>query len=274
MNKKLWSKEEEIQLTDLKNQGFTGKEIAFKLNRTESSVYNKIKRLGLATIKNPAWQPEDDKTLISCRNSGLSVKQIAIRLNRSDHAIEMRISRLRDKGLIDSKLNSARNVKFSNEDIISYIQKYPNIRLYELESSININMPSLYSIISTFGSWSAATEAAGIEIAKSGLKRHKDTILYLVYFPDEDFYKVGITQQSVNARLRGYSPFKIVDFVVFDNLADSEYYESIALANVVPFIPSTFGAGKTECFKYNKPIHSIESLLNVESSNLCLSGYE
>ena len=79
----------------------------------------------------------------------------------------------------------------------------------------------------------------------------KATTLYLVNFGE--YFKVGITQQSIKRRLSHYPPYLIVWQLDNLTLQLAKELEISILEQVDLFIPDNWPSGKTECFKAQVP---------------------
>jgi hypothetical protein len=140
------------------------------------------------------------------------------------------------------------------------MQEAPEV-CYNYFNSANSGVPPATTYRKYFGTWTAALEAAGVVAKEAGggrnvQKEDKVTLLYLVEF--EDFYKIGITQQTVDQRLGGrYPAYKILCTKEFNTLAEAKRVEARLLTEVKhkQYIPTNFpaeGRGFTECFKMTK----------------------
>lgn len=84
MNFDKWSNNEEKQLIEMKNNGYKNKEIARELNRSLSSVTNKIIQMDLTEErKYQNWTKKERKKLHELVERGLTDKEIAKKLNRT-----------------------------------------------------------------------------------------------------------------------------------------------------------------------------------------------
>ena len=145
------------------------------------------------------------------------------------------------------------------ERLIELMRAAPEIS-YSYFNSADSPVPPATTYRKYFGSWSAAMVAAGVsnspKVSVGVQKAGKCTTLYLVEF--EDFYKIGITQQTVHQRLGGrYPRYKILAEKVFDTpyLAKVEEKRLLQLVKPYKYIPTNFpveGRGFTECFKISK----------------------
>lgn len=97
------------------------------------------------------------------------------------------------------------------------------------------------------------------------------TLLYFLYFPDEDFYKVGITNRSVKERFYGYPEYLILDVkdTLYKNARQKETFilSKLKLYKYAPthikFYRETGGGsgGYTECFKIDNILENFDQLL-------------
>jgi transposase-like protein len=145
--------------------------------------------------------------------------------------------------------------------LIKIMQEAPEVS-YNYFNSASSSVPSATSYRKIFGSWEEALKAAGIHNI-STQEVNKLTVVYLVEF--EDFYKVGITQQTVDQRLGGrYPAYQILAIKEYPTLiqAKSMEKELLDLVKGYSYIPTNFpaeGRGFTECFKM--PKNEVELLI-------------
>lgn len=136
------------------------------------------------------------------------------------------------------------------ERLVKIMQSAPEVS-YTIFNSKDSTVPSATIYRKYFGSWENALNAAGIVITNVQASS-KPTTVYLVEF--EGFYKIGITQQTVDQRLgKRYGKYEILLQIVTTH-EEAIKLEKQWLNNVKPFkyIPTTFpaeGRGFTECFK-------------------------
>lgn len=195
------------------------------------------------------WDIETDNTLIRLRQSGKAYKEIASILDRTDTSIRQRASKLMKEGKL-----LYTNKYLEDKDLLAYViqyQTYWNMRLAK-EASANIPHPD--TIQTRFGSWAKALEAAGLDHNINSYRTDCPTLLYLIHFYNEDFYKIGITQGTLKERFSGYPKFKLIDSVMLPTYGEAKELEREALANTEQYIPDSFKqrAGYTECFKLDQ----------------------
>lgn len=82
---KRWSPEEDELLIKYRAEGFTAREIAVRLKRTEDAV-----RVRLATKAKTRrnWTPLEEERLLELKKLGYSNRKIAFELDRTTRAIE------------------------------------------------------------------------------------------------------------------------------------------------------------------------------------------
>lgn len=97
---KPWSERETDYLRKAYSLGQADTEIAADLGRTEDSVYNKRRALGLRDDSKCKrhWRPAEDKKLKKYYNQGISAYDIGQLLGRSLESVEGRLHRLRKAG--------------------------------------------------------------------------------------------------------------------------------------------------------------------------------
>jgi DNA-binding NarL/FixJ family response regulator len=88
---KRWSPEEDELLIKLRMEGFTAREIAVRLKRTEDAV--RI-RLAAKAKTRQRWTPEEEQRLLQLKEQHNSNRKIAYELGRTVRAIEAKLKEL------------------------------------------------------------------------------------------------------------------------------------------------------------------------------------
>ena len=88
---KAWTPEEDEQLLRLRSEGFTAREIAVRLTRSEGAV--RVRGASLATEKQRKWTDEERELVFQMKSEGHTNKFIAKRLGRSPGAIATFVSK-------------------------------------------------------------------------------------------------------------------------------------------------------------------------------------
>ncbi len=232
---KSWTTEEEQLLSELREQGFTAKEIAEKLGRTKSSIDGKARNKRSDTISN--WSVKELEFLHSNIHN-MTYLEIATILNRGLESVKYASLKL---GYSKSNI-----IQASDDELLDLVRKYKS--LSAMDRNKTQGEPGSHIIIHRFGSWSKACDLAGIGAVTSNLVRDRPTIVYLVDF--QEFKKVGITQQTIKERFYGYPAYTILDYKIFSNPVDACTYERLLLDKLSGFsFEPKFFPGKTECFK-------------------------
>jgi predicted transcriptional regulator len=168
----MWSRKEEQFLIDNAKKGTFY--ISTHLNRTISSIQNKAQKLGVSLISSDRyWSKEEEEFLIN--NAKKGAFYIAKQLNRTVSSIQNKAQ------ILNTNLG---NYKFwtSNEDII--LKKlYSKTCLIQLSKNLN---RSIHSI-------SHRASNLGLKRDVSIDKESTTGYLYVVFFPELNLYKVGIT---------------------------------------------------------------------------------
>ena len=89
----MWEKEEVNNLTNLYKSNISLKDISSILNRSEISVYKKLKRLNLFNGRNRVWTEIEINELKYLINQGKNIKDISSLINRSIDSIRKKINR-------------------------------------------------------------------------------------------------------------------------------------------------------------------------------------
>lgn len=146
--------------------------------------------------------------------------------------------------------------KYTKEQLIQALRTAGSMSqdMYNIYARDN-NLPSAVTMVTHFGSWLEALEAAGVDDLGKGVKPNEPTTTYLVHFIDEDFFKVGITQRPLHLRFGGYPKYDTILTHTFATLKEALEVEKLWLKNTEEYryTPNQFKAyqgGHTECFIY------------------------
>lgn len=90
----MWKKEDVDTLISLYNSDLSLDKISVILNKTELSVYKKLKRLDVFSGQKKFWSEYEILELKKLINDGLTIKNISLLLNRSYSSIRKKINRL------------------------------------------------------------------------------------------------------------------------------------------------------------------------------------
>lgn len=147
---------------------------------------------------------------------------------------------------------------FTNEQLLDMVRKYRSYNA--MHSDRQDDEPSPRIVALRFGSWSAATNLAGVQ-ACSGLREDRETTVYLVRIQNL-YYKIGITQMSVLARFRakGVKDVVLIDSVLMDNLTSAVELEKELLNLVKEARVSPNIEGFTECFEVRDNLTQLSDL--------------
>lgn len=251
MYRKNWTVEEEELLVVLEAAGYSDREIAVELDTNIRSITTKKSSLKRGNTRR---KYTDDDLLDILRLSGTysirsfekipgmpSVKTYQNRFGSWNAAVE------RAGGVPISIHDGVK--KYSNEKLLQILLDNPGKTREEFRNDKTLPDPSTYT--NRFGSWTKALEMVGLPTGKSSLT---NTHVYLIHFIDEDFYKVGITQQGIRQRFYGHPKYEVLIDMVFSNLEDAKIKEQEWLYNVKDYIYSPINfpqgrRGQTECFK-------------------------
>ena len=244
-----WTNEENEIIINNKLAGLSYVEIAKLLpNRNYQTVrIQGFKLLGGISKKTP-WLDQEENELLILRDLEYSYHEIAEILGRTKDSVAIKVQNLIKEGRTSPKLPNS----YTREQLLEIVKQYKKITLCPYDK--------LYHIKKQFGSWSSAASEAGLSVC--GLDPTINTTLYLIDFGE--FYKVGITQQSIKQRFYGVN----IEYTVLDyldtTLREAKELEKAILQNVKPiaYRPTELkNNGRTECFKTDKPIKALEDLL-------------
>lgn len=88
---KRWSPEEDQILVTLRTEGFTAREIALRLDRSEDAVRV---RLAAKVKTRVRWTKAEEELLVQLKDEGKSSRQIAFKLGRTTRAVEAKSKEL------------------------------------------------------------------------------------------------------------------------------------------------------------------------------------
>lgn len=86
---KRWAEEEDKLILKMREEGFTTKEMAARLDgRTDRAITARFRTLG-AELLNRRWTKEEVELAWQLKNEGRTIKHIAYRLGRTHKALSM-----------------------------------------------------------------------------------------------------------------------------------------------------------------------------------------
>lgn len=89
-----WTQDEDARLAEMLRSGMCVRDAAEQLGRTKSSVYQRVKKAGLANPLKRGWEQWEVDQLREAVASGLSVKEIAGRMGRTVYSVYTKMSLL------------------------------------------------------------------------------------------------------------------------------------------------------------------------------------
>ncbi len=205
------------------------------------------------------WTHEEDLVLLD--NPNLSPKELQqLIANRTYASINLRRSKFIKEGKLPKLHKTVSKQKFSAKELLDAVRLYRSHDALKRACVGNSALPNPKTVQKEFGSWTEARKLADVYENNSQLVDYYPTVLYLVYF-EEGFYKIGITQRDIRTRLHGYPPYIVVDKVTYPDLESAKSTEAEIISNVI-IDPSLLKLrGKTECFRSDIEITSLEELL-------------
>jgi len=213
--------------------------------------------------KTTKWSEDDKLTVYNMRKSGFSYQEIAQELGTTRGAVSQLISRMKNNGYADI-LTINKWTEEEEQELI--ILRNQGIKNTAIAIKLNKSLDSVKKKCSDFIKIGLIEkQAQGGQ--SSGLDKEKSTILYLLYFEEEDMYKVGITQRTISLRFSGSPKYTIIDSLE-TNVEECLELEDSILGSMfkfkyVPSNPWFERNGKTECFKLPESISSLEELFAV-----------
>lgn len=255
-----WTEDEDQLIEKLLQEGITAtKEIARRLpNRTNTAVQARINHIiseGRANRRNRQhdWSVHKSELLIQMRNEGKSNQEIADALDVPIGLISKKVVDLIKTGKIESRLIQ---MDWSDdEDALLCDLRSQGVSTEQIAKQLGRSHGSVANHISRL-------IQAGALDPYHNVNRDFPCQLYLVYFVEEGFYKIGITQNNVNTRFNGYPTYKIIETLTFKDLEEAKKVENRLMEMVKPFqyTPLVFKYGSTECFQIPKLFNSIIDL--------------
>lgn len=210
--------------------------------------------------KTTKWSEDDKLTVYNMRKNGFSYEEIAKELGTTKGAVSQLITRMKTAGYGDI-LNANKWTAEEEKELIYLRQQ--GMKNTAIASKLNKSVDSVKKKCSEFIKLSLIErQAQGGQ--SSGLDKNKLTTLYLLYFEEEDMYKVGITQRTVSLRFAGSPKYIIVDQLETDVEECLDLEEAVLSSmfkfKYLPANPWFERNGKTECFKLATPVSSLEDL--------------
>lgn len=212
------------------------------------------------------WTPEEEKIIVELRNQGLTCPEIAqIHNSRTEASIKLRFSKMVKEGRLSNQGHNKYD-HYTNDQLLELVKLYRTNSAWREARRKNPGLPDPTLVARRFNSWNNAIALAGLEV-KYGLDSESETTLYLVYFAHEDFYKIGITQNSVKMRFKGYPCYQEIDTKIYPNLKSAREIEK-QLLNIVrdySYLPLEFGYGRGhhECFQPLTKLASFDDILRL-----------
>jgi hypothetical protein len=253
----IWTQEEEDLLKEFLLQGYTNKQVGLELGRSEGSIEVKRARLGL---QKRIYKTYTDEELINFlkndpdprmanykhRTDGVPCAHTFInRFGSWNTAVSLAGKTTRSSGGIQ---------KWTDEELLEILASSGVYTMEDFDRIKDKNIPCAHTFINRFNTWSNALELANVPPNKKGfLIKDRETILYLVYFLEDDFFKAGITQRSIKERLRGYPTYEILIDISLSLtealILEKKWLNSTSEYKYVPTTFPKYRGGETECFR-------------------------
>lgn len=209
------------------------------------------------------WSEDDKLTVYNMRKSGFSYEEIAQELNTTKGAVSQLIARMKASGYTDILTIN----KWSEDDELELIRlREQGLKNTDIANKLNKSIDSVKKKCSEFIKLGLIErQAQGGQ--SSGFDKDKLTTLYLLYFKEENMYKIGITQRTIALRFAGSPEYTIVDRLE-SSVDECLELESILLSSMfkfkyMPVNPWFDRNGKTECFKLPVTVGSLEELFDL-----------
>jgi len=151
--------------------------------------------------------------------------------------------------------------EYTVEELIEEVKKYKILDTMREAKANGISTPSEAQIRKAFGNWRNARVAAGLPCIATTFDEEVETLVYLIWFIEDDIFKVGITQKTLQERGRGWPEYYVVDCISTSAQAalslEKRVLEKFYSTKI--YYDKIEGNGATECFTYND-IPSLVSL--------------
>jgi hypothetical protein len=198
------------------------------------------------------WTEEEITTVINLHGIKTPLKQIAETIGCTYDQLCYIVRKLISEGkLVSYRSNPS---IYTKEQLIDFIQEY--------KSRDACPNPIRHAINKMFGSWSKGLEAASMTSNIGGLvDPSKPLMLYLLQF--DGFYKIGVTQRTLQQRFSGAPHYEVIDTYCsdLDEVLSLEKEILSKVERVLPEHPWFKRNGKTECFKSDKKLNSLLDLI-------------
>jgi len=291
MSRRLWTEDDVKVLKEQIELGTMHKDIAEILDRSYRAVGEKARKLKIS--KNKKWTEEDIEILIMLVNEGLPYKDIAEVVDRSIKAIEFKVFKLgigrknwtkneeevlrkeikvgtmhKDIGLLLGRSTSAIKAKTNNLELksnrIKTNEKYDaelrikNPDTIRIEEYKGANTKILHKCLICGTEYLCAPNHkleghghCGRQL--NGIPKDKPGIAYLIHFPNEKLYKIGITSRTVKKRMKdiGIKDYEVILERHFDKGINAMELEAEWLSNIQYLKVNTglLNSGNTETFR-------------------------
>ena len=110
----MWKEEEVNNLVLLYDSNISLKEMSIKLNKSELSIYKKLKRMNKYNGRNLFWTKDEEVKLISMTEDKLNIIEISKELNRSIDSVRKKMNRL--------NIKVSTNYKHKESETINWIK--------------------------------------------------------------------------------------------------------------------------------------------------------
>jgi len=245
---KRWTEEDIEILKEEIALGTTHTDIAEILDKSTKAVQLKAHRLGIKK-----WSEKDIKILKEQMELGSTQQKISILLNKSLKAIQNKAARLdlksKNRKILKTNEQYDAELKIKNPDIIR-IEDYKGRDIKILHKCIICNTEHLCS---PDGKLQGKKHCNYKDNQGNGIPSNKPGITYLVHFPNENLYKVGITSRTVKQRMGGIGAkeYEIILERHFGKGLDAMALEKEWLENIKHLKVNTglLNDGNTETFK-------------------------
>ena len=247
--KKKWTKEERELVREAYCDPKRGLQwLAKKLDRTPSSIVNQAFRMGgVLTPANPRYSKKELQ-YIKDNYATKGPAALAEELGRSKVSITKKAS------------NSGVVVDIAKKEELKAREKLKDTEYKLLE--YKVQGKSLVRHIPCGHEWwvriSGLKDYVGCPNCSTRANRMNTKTFYLIFFPELNLYKVGITGNLDKRRKRFGETSEVIDTIVFETHEECASYESAALKKLKPYMEDTglIYGGNTETFRWDDSTRS------------------
>ena len=206
------------------------------------------------------WKKWDDEAILELteyHGMGLPYKEIGEIMERGESAIKAQCSKMARAGTLKPRhpCRPKENREITDTPLLDLVAKYKTMKEYERCLFLD-NLPPVKRIVKEYGSWTKAKILAGQGPAKGVVLDETSSLVYLIQFPEEGFYKIGITSKRIQERFAGYPDYEILDVIPLPARESKELekmlHKKYGAGSLKTENKALSRAGITECFHWHE----------------------